>query len=200
MCHLFLLHEFNQICKKARVPFPQNPCSRLLPRSGLEQSRTLNLELSWCDLPSLPPILGQIWRHDFATMFFQRTNSRCTVLKCEFSGVIFPDCTFAARRLRQPPMLRKTPVHFTVGNRQSQNQIPELATPICCPESIVCAPRPWRGSIGPTREDRLNFCYFAFLLPNKFSNQRLPMPTVQFQNSMSPMNSVAVDVTLVMGL
>ena len=83
----------------------------------------------------------------------------------------------------------------TVSSRQSQNQTPELAMPVWCLNSLVCAPPPWRGSIGPTREDRLNFFYFAFLLPNHFSIQ-----TFQFQTIMSPMNSVAVDVTLVMGL
>ena len=136
MCHLFLRHEFCQICRKARVLFPQNPCSRLLPRSGLGQSRTLNLEHFWCDLPLLPPILGPTRRHSSATMFFQRTSSRCMVFDGEFSGVVFPVGPRAARRLQSPPMTRKTLVHFTVGHCQFQNPDSRLATPVFCPEPL----------------------------------------------------------------
>ena len=146
----------------------------------------------WCDLPLLPPILGQTWRHGSATIFFQRTSSRCTVLKCEFNGVIFPGGTFCS--LTSPTA---TDVTQNAGApvASPSTKLQNFAMPVWCLNSLVCAPPPCRGSIGPIGEDRLNFFYFAFLLPNHFSIQ-----TFQFQTIMSPMNSVAVDVVLVVDL
>ena len=98
----------------------------------------------WCDLPLLPPILGPTWRHGSATIFFQRTSSRCTVLKCEFNGVIFPGGNFCS--LTSPTATDATQDTGAIHSEQSPvpepnsrtcyaNVVPEF--PCLCPAALA---------------------------------------------------------------